>query len=604
MQHELKSSVPDMLKFSVTYLASPPIEGISSMAKFCWKIVSSCCSIILIRGDTLSWIDEYKQSINILCSSHLATQQPSEDSKLYCEWLSKLREVLSTWNKRLIIGDCNYDELLQYESYQGILPSYFFSVDENATSQVREFEDLFLKMNLALILSSHGNKLFITLHNLLHQYGINVPAYITEHLILPQASDDNGLRNADKLEQIIMLRTKHKACVHVKQGTTLHMLNTLVNDHLVSFMQPLQHYITVLAFFHFNQSKIFNEYMCMQCKVLLEPSLEKRPQSFILGMDEDNGDETAPKRLTTLVLAEATDGAVKQLVNLIEGKSTYSEVVAYGQVNLEQLDIDAEFGVFSQFSQLKLVPINNECGLDALKHLLKLFQIPDHIDCIHDVCEQYNLEGCLNDPIVAWLCEKALYLKSEKSKQEISLSQAMELLKSLKESLCYNTPQADQCIELFKSVRNCIPFRNFILEMKFDREGGQMLFQQQYQLVTAQLQHEEYNENVLNHLTAAMKLISPFLNTKHCFKCLMTNVTQLDWTKGLYTLTTVSENITTIQLWFSRVEVSQLLLETCLYFYLYFRVIHFKIFQMNCNALHHLEFTSIVFSSRRILPWR
>ena len=528
------------------------------MAKFCWNIVTSCCSAISIQRDTLSWIEEYNISIRELCSLHRTLQHPD----VYHQWLCNLKEVLLTLNNRIMCGDCNYDQLLQYESYQDKLPSYLLTNEENCTQriakQARRFEDLFLQMNLTLILSLQGYELFITLHNLLHKYQIDVPAEITQHLILPQASvDKSGLRNANELQAIVVSSTKHKVCIHVKQTTMLHMLDTLVNDHLVNFMQPLKDYISILTFFHFYHSRIFNEYINMQLRILLEPSQKKRPENFILGIDDGNDDESTPKVLTTHILAEATGQAVKQLVNLIEGKSTYSEVVAFGQINIEQLDIDAEFGVFSTFSKLKLVPIQSECGLDGLKHLLKLFQLPDHIDCIYNVCEQFNLEGCLNDPTVSLLCEKATYLKSKQSKGEISLSQAIELLKSLNDSLCYSSPDDEKCIELFKLIINCIPFRNFILEMKFDREDGQVIFQQQYQLVTAQLQHEEYNENVLNHLFAAMKLMAPFLDTNQNLKSLMTRVTKLDWSEGLDTLTTVSENITTIQLWFSRVEVSQ-----------------------------------------------
>ena len=87
-------------------------------------------------------------------------------------------------------------------------------------------------------------------------------------------------------------------------------------------------------------------------------------------------------------------------------------------------------------------------------------------------------------------------------------------------------------------------------------EEGQAMFQQQYQLITAQLQHEEYNETVLNHLYAAFKIIEPFMDTHQNFQQLMSKVTRLDVTNGVKQLQTVNSNITLIQLWFSRAEVS------------------------------------------------
>ena len=83
------------------------------------------------------------------------------------------------------------------------------------------------------------------------------------------------------------------------------------------------------------------------------------------------------------------------------------------------------------------------------------------------------------------------------------------------------------------------------------------MFQQQYQLITAQLQHEEYNETVLNHLYAAFMFIKPFMDTHQNFHQLMSQVTSLDVTNGLKQLETVNTNITLIQLWFSRAGVSR-----------------------------------------------
>ena len=94
-------------------------------------------------------------------------------------------------------------------------------------------------------------------------------------------------------------------------------------------------------------------------------------------------------------------------------------------------------------------------------------------------------------------------------------------------------------------------------------EKGQAMFQQQYQLITAQLQHEEYNETVLNHLYAAFKFISPFMDTHQNFQQLMSQVTNLDVTNEMKQLQTVNTNITLIQLWFSRAEVSEGCAQCC-----------------------------------------
>ena len=90
------------------------------------------------------------------------------------------------------------------------------------------------------------------------------------------------------------------------------------------------------------------------------------------------------------------------------------------------------------------------------------------------------------------------------------------------------------------------------------------MFQQQYQLITAQLQHDEYDETVLNHLYAAFKIIEPFMDTHQSFQQLMSKVTSLDVTNGLKQLQTVNTNINLIQLWFSRAEVG-IMVVVCIY---------------------------------------
>ena len=62
------------------------------------------------------------------------------------------------------------------------------------------------------------------------------------------------------------------------------------------------------------------------------------------------------------------------------------------------------------------------------------------------------------------------------------------------------------CLELFTAVGDSTAFYQFVRDKQFVGEKGQAVFQQQYQLITAQLQHEEYNETVLNHLYAASQV--------------------------------------------------------------------------------------------------
>ena len=125
----------------------------------------------------------------------------------------------------------------------------------------------------------------------------------------------------------------------------------------------------------------------------------------------------------------------------------------------------------------------------------------------------------------------------------------------IKTSLCLEGVSEYSCLKIFPAVANSAAFYQFIQEKQFAGEKGHALFHQQYQLITAQLQHEEYDDNVLNQLKAAFVFMAPFMDREQSFNKLMTLVTQLDTSHGLKQLETVNENITLVRLWFSRAEV-------------------------------------------------
>ena len=181
--------------------------------------------------------------------------------------------------------------------------------------------------------------------------------------------------------------------------------------------------------------------------------------------------------------------------------------------------------------------------------MLELFEYIHHI---RNVCEQYQLQGCLQDLQLVELCRLVESLSSEESRAKLTLLEASTKMKRMKHLLCQASPSS---LELFTAVGDSTAFYQFVRDKQFVGEKGQAAFRQQYQLITAQLQHEEYNETVLNHLYAAFKLISPFMDTHQSFYQLMSQVTRLDVTSGLKQLETVNTNITLIRLWFSRAEV-------------------------------------------------
>lgn len=571
--HELssKSKMPIVLQNAISELKKNSTKKtFSYVDEFCWSIVAECCSMIVITEMDFGWLEMHYEPIYALCTLLPATKSPESSDEIFKKfltWFSDLKDVLLIWKNKILIGDCNYDEILLCKSHKKELHQLENCVSHE-NSQIpwnierlgQQFEKQFVELNKALVLSTPGNpEMCITLHQVLHMHDINIPTEVSKYLILPGLSCATGtLRNSAGLECIVQSEIHHNICVQVNNATTKQILDQIVLD-VANFLKPLQKWIPTLAYFGLNKCAIFNQCMEVQLSILLDQRSKHNQNPFLAF--EDGEDTKVVQRYNKVNdLAERTGKAISCIVKLIEGKSTYSQIVTDQHMDLMHLDIDAEFIILRKFAELNLIRTESKNGLDGLKDLFELFQLPEHIDCIHAVCKQYKLEGCLTDPTLIKLIETAEYLKSTQSKENVALIEAVCQIKKLKACLCYNKPNAEHCIKLFRAVANCSPFHCFVLQMKFDGEDGRILFGQQYQLITAQLQHEEYNEDVLNHLTTAYNLITPFLSPKQNFHTLMSQVTQLDMSHGLTELQTVNENITTIHVWFSRVEVSKVTL--------------------------------------------
>ena len=74
--------------------------------------------------------------------------------------------------------------------------------------------------------------------------------------------------------------------------------------------------------------------------------------------------------------------------------------------------------------------------------------------------------------------------------------QAAEKMKRVKEILCLEGKMSSRCLDVFAAMRDSAAFYQFVRDKQFFGQQGQAIFLQQYQLITAQLQHEEYDEQV------------------------------------------------------------------------------------------------------------
>ena len=469
----------------------------------------------------------------------------------------------------------NYDEIVTYDSQhsqlehlaQTICASSAIVNKQDIVPVKNMFLDAFEQLNIILIKYIPGKPdvKWCTLPSLLHCWGVALPPHlldaISQFIVFPEEKkvldllDNHPIPNTSGNFQ-----PGHNISLKLAKCLTLCDLLDLVKK-LNDFQQPIMDVLDMLVFFKLHHSGVFDKYLQVHLRKESEPVTKAKCSTTThlitvstfppFSMQHQSDDQSQMEGLSLHALQRAMTETHELIMKLMHGTAEYSEIIAEGEIDFEKLDMEQEFNTLYNFSAHFNLP---SMGLSGVQSMLELFQYVHHIRTIYSVCEQYQLQGCLSDPNLCELHQLAEYLSQEKNCAKLKLSEAPEKMKKVKKTLFPGNKVSLNCLELFTVVRNSAAFYQFIRDMKFVEEGGQALFQQQYQLITAQLQHEEYDETVLNDLYGAFKLIEPFMDAHQNFNQLMSKVTSLD-VSGLNQLKTVNTNITLIRLWFSRAEV-------------------------------------------------
>ena len=487
------------------------------------------------------------------------------------------------WQNRILLRELNYDDIILYALVMSGIQSIGNAV--SATSAAVESHTLEVQKNAYLACYEQLNILLLkyipgkpeakwcTLLTLLAENGVSFPKdlhdTLTDYVLFPGETKEvvgGLLENEVPSSTTGQFNAGYDISLKLSKKLTLKDLNRLVDD-LLAFLQPILDRMDMLVFFRLHHSDMFDKYL----KLFLEKEAKKhvermnptstlstfgfsvpRLPSVSLRMAEMESEEG----MKLPILVRSLDQTKELLIKLVEGNATYNEIIAEGKLDLENLDIDQEFKILGEFILHLNHTLTSREGLIGVRNMLELFQYTKHIEKIHSVCDQYKLQGCLEDPSLEQLIEIAEELAPEKSRRALTLNNATENMKRVKRLLFGEHQPPIHCLKLFEAVADSAAFYQFIKDKRFGGEHGQAVFTQQYQLITAQLQHEEYDERVLNHLFAAFKFMTPFMNVRQDFKSLMAQVVHLDTSHGLKQLETVNSNITLIQLWFSRAEVS------------------------------------------------
>ena len=393
------------------------------------------------------------------------------------------------------------------------------------------------RCSLVFVLSEHGVWLPTDLSDLLR-----------ESVLFPR-QQNHGIKMVDQAPLPSITREFNPPSRTVKlrlsKTATLTVLDSLI-DKVKEFVQPIAPYIDLLVYFKLHPNKIFNAYFQKEVEL------------------QSCKDQEGEEHVRLQVLKNALEHTVTLMERIMEGAATYGEIVAGGELSVladgsQKSFVDSSFDVEEEFRNLvRCSQFRNYStgGIHRIKCLLKLLQLPHYVKMINRVCRQYNLNNCQVDADFKKVQEFALKLQIKEERSRITPTDAEIIWEEVEKIFCLHEGASLKCLDIFSKVADSVDFYHFLEEKEFTGQKGEVLFRQQYDLVTAQLQHEEYNEMVLNHLYAAFKFISPFTDSGQTFNCLMSVVTSLDTREGLAQLDTVKKNMHLIRLWFSRAEVS------------------------------------------------
>ena len=261
------------------------------------------------------------------------------------------------------------------------------------------------------------------------------------------------------------------------------------------------------------------------------------------------------------------------LKSILLGEATYGSLCSLDcfQEGLGTVDVSNELHILQTF---RFPGVEQRKDMGGIKSILQLIQFADYIENIHSVCKQYQIHGCLKDEGMQRLLEIHGVLVSEEGKTELNAIRSEKYLAEIRKILDL-TEENRHALGIFAVVKDSADFYKFLKEKNFSGTEGANFFMQQHTLITSHLQHEEYNEQVLNHLLVAFRYMFPFLDTDQSLSQLMEKVycncgQQADngGNSDFVQLRTVNENVHLVRLWFSRAEVSEVYIQ-----YISFRVV-------------------------------
>ena len=321
--------------------------------------------------------------------------------------------------------------------------------------------------------------------------------------------------------------------LYVKENLTYKQILSFIS-HIEKFLGSLLPLIPFLEYFNLKRSKIFGK--------LINEQLP------------GNGSKTPED------LAVALRSVKSKLENILSGEAVYKDFSPL--LDKVSFVIRNEITLINNYEEFKSYQ-----GSSAIVHFesfLILLESRNHIDSLCSFCDEFQLEKCLESKEMIRLKEIASELKNSELWQAKKLNaftkdanEIQDLLQICSDStVSQNRAKSFSFLELFEPLNTKTKdLRVFLNENNF-RGKGQARFKQLHALVTQQLQHEEYNSEVLAKLyTVYYNLLEPLNDKNLSFQVFLKTVSGLDVQTCLAHLRTVNENLDLVRMWFCRAEV-------------------------------------------------
>ena len=290
-------------------------------------------------------------------------------------------------------------------------------------------------------------------------------------------------------------------------------------DNLCRGLAVVEKEMSFFAYFHTQQSSLFSQFM------------EKHLCA------ESNQTHSIEEFGDALRLTQAT------FKEILEGTAHFSDITEIANITLAH--ISNEFDLLKHFFKYDSNSLKHFEDMITLKSLLPTIM---HTET---VCQTFHLDACLEDQNFQRLQNLAKELDEDKI-STLELQEASQFLQKAIRWFGVDNSQKDwkfpQVLEVL-SKSNVL--YDFLADNNFLGERGQILFQQQFSLVNQQLQGEEYQQEILSHLSVAYKfIISLNVESFQAF------IKKCDLSQNVAELNNVNHKVDSLRLWFSRIEVS------------------------------------------------